>query len=77
MWSHGSHRTGNRINSKHEIRNSKQIQMHKSQKTLNEPVLDFKFFPSPIPMGEGQGEGDFVSRSGFVSDFDIRISDFF
>jgi hypothetical protein len=48
MLSHGSRRTGDRINSKHEIRNSKQIQMLKGQKTLNEPVLDFKFFPRPF-----------------------------
>jgi hypothetical protein len=46
-------------NSKHEIRNSKQIQMLKKRKILNAFVFGF-------------GISDFE----FVSDFDIRISDF-
>jgi hypothetical protein len=67
MLSHGSRRTGRKngdsrkdakrakdmvINSKHEIRNSKQIQMLKKRKALNRTILD-KMLPSPIPMGEG------------------------
>jgi hypothetical protein len=50
-----------RKNSNLEIRNSKQIQMIKIQKILDEPVSYFTFR---------------FLQFRFVSDFDIRISDF-
>jgi hypothetical protein len=49
------------LNSKHEIRNSKQIQMTKIQNSKQKRLLFWKFGHSNL---------------GFVSDFDIRISDF-
>jgi len=48
-------------NSKLEIRNPKQIQMIKTQKILNVSVSDFEFW---------------ICGLRFVSDFDIRISNF-
>jgi len=72
MLSHGSRRTGRKngdsrkdakrakdmvINSKHEIRNSKQIQMFKTAETSKQTRFRFQILPSPIPMGEGKGEG--------------------
>jgi len=56
----GAAETDERLNSKSEIRNSKQFQMFKKQKILNDPfwIFDFRFGFS------------------FVSDFDIRNSDF-
>jgi len=54
-------------NSKLEIRNSKQFQIIKIGKILNKLASDSVFWIFPIG-------GLFVSE--FVSDFDIRISDF-
>jgi hypothetical protein len=48
-------------NSKLEIRDSKQFQMVKKEKVPNKPVSDFVIG---------------IQVFGFVSDFDIRISDF-
>ena len=48
-------------NSKHEIRNPKQFQMVKNQKIFKQTRLGFR---------------DWDLNLSFVSDFDIRISDF-
>jgi hypothetical protein len=68
MWSHGSPRTAhrmegrsNKMNSKHEIRNSKQIQILK--RAENSKRIRFEFRIS-------------ILRGLVVSDFGIRISDF-
>jgi hypothetical protein len=55
-------------NSKLEIRNSKQIQIFKNQKLLNQVLPDYCF-------GFARRLGSF--GFGFVSNFDIRISDLF
>jgi CRISPR/Cas system-associated endonuclease/helicase Cas3 len=62
----GTQKVAQGKNSKHEIRNSKQSQMTKIDKTQNKlfSVSVFWIF---------RFENFF---SGFVSDFDIRISDF-
>jgi len=52
---------GKRLSTKFEIRNSKQIRMIKRQKILNPTVSDFCHWNLSV---------------WFVSDFEIRISDF-
>jgi hypothetical protein len=51
------------VNSKHEIQNSKQFQMIKTDKIPNQFVSDFDFWLSALSIS-------------VVSDFELRISDF-